>query len=696
MNSNHSTENPELQAAEQLLVNISPALQARGRDLRRHVAELGLQADIEAAALLLPAIEAGALDDAALEQALSPDLAQLALGAARLPRPGDDLTLDADHPVPRAQAENIRQMLLSIVSDIRMLILRLGQVLLELEDLKGSDRLSQAQAARHVLEVYAPLANRLGIWQLKWKLEDIAFRYSDPDTYKQIATSLQEKRSERERYISGVITELQELLDDSGIKASIKGRPKHIFSIWKKLQRKDVDLDELFDLRAVRILVESVRDCYTVLGIVHGQWRHIPKEFDDYIATPKGNNYQSLHTAVIGPERRTLEIQIRTWDMHNHAELGVAAHWRYKEGGGRDVGLEEKVSWLRQLLDAENDENFLDRFQDEVFNDRIYVLSPKGAIIDLPVGSTPIDFAYHVHTEVGHRCRGAKVNGAIVPLTEKLHTGDRVEIITAKQGDPSRDWLNAQYGYVVSSRARDKIRYWFRQQSHETNLARGRAILEREIARLGVEGIDIETLARHFKLRDADAICLAVGAGDVSAHQVDNALQRLAGLDEPEIRPRQATARRTRQKFLVSGVDDLASHPARCCQPVPPDAIRGFITRGRGVSIHRADCPHLMHLENQEPNRVIPVSWGEDEGQRHAVNVRIEAHDRRGLLRDVTALMSDQKLNILSLNTRRLEEEDVVELSLTLEVSDLDELGRALHRLASMPGVFDARRVGRH
>lgn len=664
----------------------------RGEALRAIIAELGLQPEIEAAALLLPAHAAGSLDTGAIAASCGKAVAALVSGVAMLPRPGEEPDLDGAHPDPHAQAENIRKMLLAMVQDIRTIVIRLADELQRLRDLKSAPASEQRAAARVVLEIYAPLANRLGIWQLKWELEDLAFRYAEPETYKRIAKALNEKRRERESYIRDVIVELQQLLADNGINGQVKGRPKHIYSIWKKLQRKDIDLDELYDLRAVRVLVDSVKDCYAMLGLVHGRWRHIPKEFDDYIATPKGNNYQSLHTAVFGPQDQPVEVQVRTFDMHRHAELGVAAHWRYKEGGGRDVALEEKVSWLRQLLESEGGD-FLDRFQDEIFEERIYVLTPRGAVIDLPAHATPIDFAYHVHTEVGHRCRGAKVNGRIVPLTHALKTGDRVEIITAKQGEPSRDWLSLQAGYVRSSRARDKIRYWFRQQSHEDNLARGKQLLERELARLDTPELSAMDIARNMKLPDADTLQIALGAGDVSLVQVTNALRRLQGLDSAPAVPlaRKRPASRKSSGLSVSGVEDLMVHFARCCQPVPPDAIQGYVTRGRGVSVHRADCPHLQYLHAREPERVFVVDWSSEAAEMHPVDIRVDAQDRQGLLRDIAGLMADQKINILALNANHSSDADVV-VDLTLEIRDLEQLTRLLARLQTLRGVYDARR----
>lgn len=680
---------------QELLAALPEASRREGEQLRDLLAELQLQREIQLAGTLLPAIQLGDIDTIDLERRY-PALAgiqQLVTGATSLPRPGEIMPLDGAHPDESAQVENIRKMLLAMVEDIRTIIIRLGQELLYLRQIKDAPDEVRREAARTTFAIYAPLANRLGIWQLKWELEDLAFRYAEPETYKRIAKALAEKRVEREHFIEQMMQKLRDLMTANGINGQVKGRPKHIYSIWKKMQKKQVELDELFDLRAVRVMVDSVKDCYTALGIVHGEWRHIPKEFDDYIATPKGNNYQSLHTAVIGPADKAVEIQIRTWDMHHHAELGVAAHWRYKEGGSRDIGLEEKIAWLRQLLEAEGDDDFIDRFQDEVFQDRIYALTPRGGVIDLPAGATPVDFAYHVHTEVGHRCRGAKVNGRIVPLTHELATGDRVEILTSKTGEPSRDWLSPHAGYVKSSRARDKIRYWFRQQSHEENLARGREIIEREIERFDAAGISVADIARRLKLPDADAVCLAVGAGDLSSHQVGNAIQRLTGPGDefPENFDRTRPGKKS-SGVSVSGVDDLLSHPAKCCQPLPPDPIRGFITRGRGVSIHRQDCPHLLKLEEDEPQRIIAVEWGDTSGKRHNVDIRVDAYDRQGLLRDITSLMSEEKTHIMAVNTQRDDANGSVRIDLTVEIGHIDQLGRLLNRIAALPNIFNAQR----
>ncbi len=664
---------------------------ARGEQLGEIVAALGLQADMVAAAMLLPAHADGTLSAVDIASACGETVVDLVVGANALPRPGEEPDLDGVHPDPGVQAENIRKMLLALVEDIRTIVMRLADELLRLRELKTASVDEQQRAARRVLEIYAPLANRLGIWQLKWELEDLAFRYAHPETYREIAQALNEKRREREAYIAAVIEELRALLEGNGIVAQVKGRPKHIYSIWKKMQRKDVDLDELYDLRAVRVLVESVKDCYAALGLVHGRWRHVPREFDDYIATPKGNSYQSLHTAVIGPENLPVEIQIRTHDMHNHAELGVAAHWRYKEGGGRDIALEEKVAWLRQLLESDG-EGFIERFQDEVFDRRIYVLTPRGAVIDLPENATPVDFAYHVHTEIGHRCRGAKINGRIVPLTQVLKTGDRVEIITAKHGEPSRDWLSPQAGYTRSSRARDKIRYWFRQQSHEENLARGRQLLERELARLEINDIKANDVAAQLKLKDADALHIALGSGDLSVAQAGNAALRIAGLRSSAALPLRKPTRRQRNTGLsIAGVDDVMTHFARCCQPVPPDRIRGYITRGRGVSVHRHDCAHLQHLESREPNRVVAVDWSGNARELHPLDIRVDAQDRQGLLRDIAGVMADQKVSILAMNAKHLTDTGVV-IDLTVEVRDLEQLARLLGRIGALPGVHEARR----
>ncbi|MFV1974112.1 MAG: bifunctional (p)ppGpp synthetase/guanosine-3',5'-bis(diphosphate) 3'-pyrophosphohydrolase, partial [Thiohalobacterales bacterium] len=490
-----------------------------------------------------------------------------------------------------AQAESLRKLLLAMAADVRVVLIKLADRLHNLRTLRHLDPERQRRIAAETLDIYAPLANRLGIWQIKWELEDLALRYLEPAAYQELAGQLDEKRVGREAYIGEVIELLNAELDTAGIQAKVSGRPKHIYSIYRKMQHKQVDFAQIFDMRAVRVIVNEEKDCYAALGIVHGLWRHIPKEFDDYIANPKENRYRSLHTAVIGPESRTLEVQIRTEEMHRHAEFGVAAHWRYKEGGSSESDYEEKIAWLRQLLEWHDEErsasDFVDRFRSEAFQDRVYVLTPQGRIIDLPRGATPLDFAYAVHSEVGHRCRGAKVNGRIVPLTYPLNNGEQVEVLTTKQGAPSRDWLNAHLGYLHTSRAKSRVRAWFKQQDFEHNVAAGRSILDRELHRLGITGLAVDKLSDRFKHRQVDDFLAAIGRGDINTGQLASAINELVPGQDKVPRSRGRSARKKPARIpggvSISGVGNLMTTMGRCCHPVPHDPIVGYITRGRGV-----------------------------------------------------------------------------------------------------------------
>jgi GTP pyrophosphokinase len=658
------------------------------------LARLGLNPELEAAGRLLPLQRAGKLSSDDLEGAFPKEVLGLLHDTSRLPE-----VTAGERGMSPEQAEALREMLLAMARDIRVVVLHLADRLCELREAKHLTDERRRQLAEVTRLIYAPLANRLGMWQVKWELEDLALRYLDPETYRHIASLLRERRADREAYIAGVVRELHEQLEQAGIRAEIQGRPKHIFSIWKKMQRKGVSFDELFDVRAVRVLVDSVADCYAALGIVHGLWRHVPKEFDDYIANPKDNGYRSLHTAVFGPEDRALEIQIRTRDMHRESELGVAAHWRYKEGSGMDPALEQRVAWLRRLLEPadpeEVDTDLLDRFQSEVFEDRIYTLTPHGDIIDLPAGATPVDFAYHVHTEVGHRCRGAKVNGQIVPLNHPLNSGDRVEILAGKRSQPSRDWLVPRLGYVLSSRARSKIRHWFRQQGMEQAIEDGRAALDRELQRLGMPRLDRKALARQFKLQTEEEMLTAIGRGEITTDQIVRRLERdLKPRPSAEAALKARPARALQGGVQVEGVGDLATTMARCCRPVPGDNIIGFITRGRGVSVHRRDCRNLLRLVEDQNERLVEVSWaGRDSAQGdYAVDIEVEAIDRQGLLRDITVMMSNERANITDVETHTDRAAHTARIVMTVEIPDLECLSRLLHRLNQLPNITSARR----
>jgi GTP pyrophosphokinase len=592
-------------------------------------------------------------------------------------------------------------MLLAVVTDPRLVLVRLADQLRRMRRARELDEGERMRLAWETREVYAPLANRLGIWQLKWELEDLAFRHLEPAEYRRIAGWLNESRVERENQIAIVIATIREELERAGVVADVVGRPKHIYSIWRKMNRKGLAFEQVFDVRAVRIIAGSIADCYAALGIVHGLWHYIPGEFDDYIATPKDNLYRSLHTAVIGPSAVPLEIQIRTGEMDEHAELGVAAHWRYKEGAARDAAYDRKIEWLRELLapaaDTESDSDFLSRVRADLFDDRVYALTPKGEVIDLPAGSTPIDFAYHVHTDLGHRCRGARVNGRIVPLDHRLSNGEVIEIIGGKESRPSRDWLIEQGGFLASPRSRAKVRAWFKKRDVGQNRHEGRELFEREIARLGAGQSIVSELIGEFGLTGADAFYLALGSGDLSLAQVSGAIQRRVrshgsahpAAELPRMGPRRGQGGAAVQ---VEGIGDLLSTHARCCNPVPPEAITGYVTVGRGVTLHRSNCRNLARLAARAPERLLQVDWGKSGSRRFPVEIMLHAMDRRGLLRDVTTLVAEEKINIERLASRGDTAQGSADLSLRIEVTGLEELTRLLARLAALPGVISARR----
>jgi GTP pyrophosphokinase len=593
-----------------------------------------------------------------------------------------------------AQLEALRKMLLAMVQDVRVVLIKLADHLQELRYLaKNGDPGQRREAAELTRDIFAPLANRLGVWQLKWELEDLALRILEPETYKRIARLLDEKRVDRERYIENVIALLRAELARAGIAAEVTGRPKHIFSIYKKMMLKSIDFESLYDVRAVRILVGDIKNCYAALGLVHNLWSPIPKEFDDYIAKPKSNNYRSLHTAVTGPEGKAVEVQIRTHEMHQHSELGVAAHWRYKEGARRDKSYDEKIAWLRQILDWKDevaDANELaEQFKTGLFEDTVYVLTPQGRVIDLPKGATPVDFAYHVHTELGHRCRGARVDGAMVPLNTPLHNGQQVEIIAAKQGGPSRDWLNPQLGYLKSQGARTKVRQWFNRQNHEADVAQGRTVLDKELQRHGMTGINLDKLAAdlgHPRLNDFLA---ALGRGEIGPKMMQDALRGDAQPAEPAEaspvarRPRAAN----RGSVLVVGIDKLLTVPAKCCKPAPPEPIIGFVTRGRGISVHRADCASVRRLD---PERRVTAEWGDATGATFPVDIEVEAMDRTGLLRDISEVLSRERINVTATNTASRDLS--ARMRFTLEVANLEQLQRALQLIREVRGVMRAAR----
>jgi GTP pyrophosphokinase len=656
------------------------------------LAMLGCDAQTQAAALWFEIARHHPLVWEQQASSLKEDVQRLVAGQMAAERVW---ALHAQRP-PEGGSEGLRRLLLAIIRDLRVVFILLARQLARMRAASILPETERQELARLTRDIHSPLANRLGIWQLKWELEDLAFRYLQPDIYKRIAKLLDERRGDREVFIRETLTELGDALKAADIRADLAGRPKHIFSIWKKMQRKAVEFSDLYDIRAVRVLVDNVADCYGALGVVHALWPHLPGEFDDYVARPKSNGYRSLHTAVIGPHSKTLEVQIRTHEMHRANELGVAAHWRYKEGGGGDADFEAKIAWMRKLLEPRNDDGELAaELQTELLEDRVYVLTPKGEVFDLPHGATVLDFAYHVHTEVGHRCRGAKVNGRIVPLTHQPHSGDRVEILTAKIAEPSRDWLSVHHGYLNTSRARDKVRAWFRRSAHEANLAAGRALFERELKRLAMPDADLIKLPALFGLQTHDELLIALALGEISPGQVSRVMQEATEPPEPKTAP--ITARPTvldHSAISIEGVGNLLTVLARCCQPLPGDPVRGFITRTRGVSVHRANCASLARLARRDPDRVIEVSWGQAAAQAYEVNIQLNGYDRKGLQKDVVGVISNANIGIIASSSRLFARTGEVEMRYTLRVRDFEQLSALLDRLAALPNVVEARRIG--
>ncbi|TMG78586.1 MAG: bifunctional (p)ppGpp synthetase/guanosine-3',5'-bis(diphosphate) 3'-pyrophosphohydrolase [Betaproteobacteria bacterium] len=667
--------------------------------LARNVAELRLDADTRVAGLLFSVPQYLSDGEEKLGASFGAAVASLVAGIGRLNALRVITRTAAQGKDSQSQAEVLRKMLLAMVEDIRVVLLRLASRTQTMRWLARAPEGERAQLARETLDIYAPLANRLGVWQLKWELEDLSFRTLEPELYKRIAGMLEDRRSERERAVDKAIAELADELARAGIRSEITGRPKHLYSIYSKMRAKSLDFSEIHDVSGLRVLVGEVKDCYTVLGVVHDLWAPIPREFDDYISRPKANLYRSLHTAVIGPEGKALEVQIRTHEMHRDAELGVAAHWRYKEGakrpGGKGDPFDERIAWLRQML-AWRDEivdasDWVERSKHAVLDDTVYVLTPQGRVVDLPRGATPVDFAYALHTDIGHRCRGAKVNGAIVPLDYRLKNAESVEIITAKTGGPSRDWLNPALGYIKSSRARNKVRQWFNSREIAGVLAAGRAAVERELQRSRGRDVSLEELAKRLGFGKPDELFAAVGHEEVGPRQLRTALRgEPERAQPPQARLKSSSAGRPRSGILVVGVERLLTQLARCCKPVPPDRISGFVTKGRGVSVHRRDCPSFARLVERFPERAIGAEWGGRAGQVYPVDIVVRGNDRQGLLRDVTETLSRERTNVIAAKTQN--RHNVASMFFTVEVEDIDQLRRALSAIEDVRGVFAAAR----
>ena len=592
------------------------------------------------------------------------------------------------------QAERLRRMLLAMVDDVRAVLIYLGWRLQYLRLLSNVELHHGREIARETMDIFAPLANRLGVNQIKWEMEDLAFRYLDPIGYKQIAKSLSARRIEREAYVETFTENLQDLLKQSEIEAEVYGRPKHIYSIWKKMQRKHLSIDQLYDLRAVRVIVEDVKACYTTLGIVHEKWKHVPAELDDYIANRKPNGYQSLHTVVIGPGGRYVEIQIRTQDMHVFAELGVAAHWRYKEGGAQDAAMERVVGSLRRLLDSdENDTGLLEDFRSEIFPDRVFVLTPQGDIIELSKGSTPLDFAYAIHTSVGHRCTGAKVNGVIATLDHKLNNGDQVEIITQKVEQPRRKWLNPALGYIGTPSSRTKIRHWFRQQDHDKNWQDGKDLIEQEKHRLNLKKINIKPILERFHQQTEKEFLIALGRGDISVTQLTDALD-VPKKEEVKFRKISVKDEHNDRGIQIQGVSNLLVEIANCCKPVPGDDIIGYITIGRGITIHRKDCANIFeeNLGPEKAARLAEASWG-TETTAYTVDIQVTGFNKPGLISDVAQVLAKSQINVVNIATRRGNTELVSILSISIQIENTVQLFEVLEKIAQLPNVMDAKRA---
>ena len=693
----------------------------------------GILAVLDAVRADAPARAAGVLFSAAellakpveqLTESFGEDIAAIVDGVRELTRLGELTRRQSNDSAARdpkaleRQVETLRKMLLAFATDIRVVLVRLASRLQTLRYYAATKQEVPVAIARESLEIYSPLANRLGVWQIKWEIEDLALRFMEPEVYKRIARMLDQKRVEREEFIASTMLELSTVLSAAGINAEISGRPKHIYSIVNKMRSKGIDFSNLYDVRALRVIVEDERECYSALGIIHGRWPALPEEFDDYIARPKANGYMSLHTVVRDAAERPFEVQIRTRAMHRFAEFGVAAHWRYKEGGtGKSAGnrYDEKIAWLRQLLawkaevaetvsqdaEATQPSPLLQQpiIPARLLDDRIFVLTPQARVIELPHGATPVDFAYHLHTEIGHRCRGARVDGALVPLNTPLKSGQTVEIVLAKPGSPgfgpSRDWLNSQLGFLHSPRARAKVRQWFNALELDQTLLAGRALIEKTLQREGKTSVNLDELALKLGFSKADELYVAAAKDEFSLRSVENALNDTvldeALLDDPATLTRPSRAPVGKSSVLVVGVDALMTQLAKCCKPAPPDAIVGFVTRGKGVSIHRADCSNFTTLRERNPERVIDCDWGVRGESLYPVDVEVIASDRQGLLRDISEVFSRERINVIGVNTES--RKGSARMRFTAEVRDALQLSRAVALIGEVAGVEKARRA---
>ncbi len=661
-------------------------------DVARRAVEMGSDRDTVIATLLSDRGLQQRLDAGRIEAEFGATIAQLTRGVVQLNnlKEGGHARLDSPE-----QAEKLRRLLMAIISDVRVMLIKLCYRVERLRLVRHDDFDTRRRIAQETLDIYAPLANRLGMGLLKWELEDLAFRVLEPQVYKRIAKLLEEKRSEREQFIDAFCDRLRGLLGEQDVAADILGRAKHIVSIWRKMQRKHLEFHELFDVRAVRVLVGTVADCYAALGVVHTTWQHIPKEFDDYIANPKDNGYQSLHTAVVTEDGKVVEVQIRTHEMHDKSELGVASHWRYKEGGRLDQRMEQSISQMRDLLQgsAADVSDAMSEISTELASDRVYVFTPKGQVVDIPRGGTPLDFAYSIHSEVGHRCRGAKVNGRIVNLTTELHTGDEIEILTTKESRPSRDWMNKNLGFIKSASARAKVRNWFNHQDFEQNLLDGKAIYDRTLAKYSIHGADTRALAAHFKRRETDQFFADIGRGLITPAQIIGFLQAAPQQDPFKKVKKAPTVPASKDAVTIQGVGNLMTQFGRCCKPVPGDDIIGFITVNSGITIHKRDCSNILSLPESKRQRLIEVDWGGRPDSVYPVEISLTAYQRTGLMQDVSTILANLKVNLLNINSNTNKDEQMVYTRLTVEIHSVDDLVSIIDKLSQVPNVQDVKRV---
>ena len=666
----------------------------RSVDVARRVIEMGTDRSTLMATLLSDPELRGVLDTADIEKQFGKKIALLTQGVNRLNTLQDCNQSRIKTP---EQAEKLRRLLMAIISDVRVMVIKLCYRVERLKLLKHNSYEERRCIAQETLDIFAPLANRLGMGLIKWEMEDLAFRALEPLAFKKIATLLEQKRSEREAFIQQFTAHLEELLRQQGIDNKVSGRVKHIVSIWRKMQKKNLEFHELFDVRAVRILVDSVADCYAVLGVVHTSWQHIPKEFDDYIANPKTNGYRSLHTAIVSDSGQIVEVQIRTHEMHAKSEFGVASHWRYKEGVKLDQRMENSISSMRDMLEgsAEDVSEVISEITTESSSDRVYVFTPQGQVVDIPHGGTPLDFAYTIHSEVGHRCRGAKVNGRIVNLTRALQTGDEVEILTTKESKPSRDWMNKNLGFIKSAGARSKVRNWFNHQDFEQNLLDGKALYDRMLTKYSIHKVNLKELTEHFKRKDNDQFFADMGRGLITPAQIIGFLQAGPESSDPfkKVKKPELKAPNSREAVRVHGVGNLMTQFGRCCNPVPGDSIIGFITINSGITIHKHSCPNMLALPEQKRQRLIEVEWGQDAESVYPVEISLTAFQRTGLMQDVSTILANKKINLLDINSKTNKQEQMVYTRLTIEIHGVDELVSIIDNLGQIPNVQDVKRV---